>query len=224
MLLIASSFVPALFIAVFFYALDKNKEPLYTMVRAFIAGMASIVLLIVIIIILPDIRLIHGPDRNALIDAFYNAAFKEELAKLALLMISTYRARHFDEWYDGILYGVLVGLGFAFIENVKYFYQYFNETGWYVIVGRTVFSMPLHALLGGIMGYFVGKAKFSLGADRMQWILLAFVITVFVHGLFNFALTVLVINLKWLILPIVFVLWVRVLLYKKVTQSGAAAG
>ncbi len=224
MLLVASSFIPALFIAVFFYALDKNKEPLYYLIRAFLAGMASILLLVGIIIALPDIELVHGPDRNALIDAFYNAAFKEELAKMLLLLLCTWRARHFDEWYDGILYGVLVGLGFAFIENIKYFYEYFDDNGWYVIVGRTVFSMPLHALLGGIMGYFVGKSKFTTGPDRIQWLLLAFVITVLVHGLFNFSLTVGVINIKWLILPLVFILWVRVLTYKKVTQSGGAAG
>jgi RsiW-degrading membrane proteinase PrsW (M82 family) len=224
MLLIASSFIPALFIAVFFYLMDKNKEPLYYLVRAFAAGMFSVLLLIVLIVILPAIELVHGPDRNALIEAFYNAGFKEELAKMILLLLSTYRARHFDEWYDGILYGVLVGLGFAFVENIKYFYEYFDSNGWFVIVGRTLFSMPLHALLGGIMGYFIGKSKFSRGPDRFQWLLLALIIPVLVHGLFNFSLTVLVINLKWLILPIVFLLWVRVLAYKKITQSGASAG
>ncbi|HNW60552.1 MAG TPA: PrsW family glutamic-type intramembrane protease [bacterium] len=224
MLLIASSFIPALFIAVFFYAMDKHKEPLYYLARAFVAGMLSILLVILLILLLPEIRLTHGPDRNALIDAFYNAAFKEELSKFVLLMLCTWRARHFDEWYDGILYGVLVGLGFAFIENIKYFYQFYDDSGWYVIIGRTIFSMPLHALLGGTMGYFIGKFRFSAGPDRVQWLLLALVIPVLVHGLFNFSLTVLVVNLKWLILPIVFLLWVRVLAYKKVTQSGQSPG
>lgn len=224
MLLIASSFIPALFIAVFFYAMDKHKEPLYYVVRAFAAGMFSILLVVLLYMILPRIELIHGPDRNALIDSFYNAAFKEELAKFALLMLCTYRARHFDEWYDGILYGVLVGLGFAFIENIKYFYRFYDDDGWYVIVGRTIFSMPLHALLGGTMGYFVGKSRFTQGPDRLQWLCLAFIIPVLVHGLFNFSLTVLVIDLKWLILPIVFFLWIRVLTFKKVTQSGASPG
>ncbi len=220
MLLIACSFFPALFIAALFYAMDKNKEPLSTVIRAFFAGIFSVGLLIIIIFILPKIPLIYGPDRNALIDAFYNAGLKEEAAKMIMFLISLYGARHFDEWYDGILYGVMVGLGFAFIENIKYFYQFFSDNGWYVVVGRTVFSMPLHALLGGIMGYFVGKAKFTLDEPTVpQWLTLALVIPVLVHGLFNFALTVLVVNLKWLILPIVFMLWGRVLKLKKLAQE-----
>lgn len=221
MLLISSALVPALFIALFFYAMDKNKEPLYYLLRSFAAGMFSVLFLFVVILLLPNIPLVHGPDRNALIDAFYNAALKEELAKMALLMLSTFRARQFDEWYDGILYGVLVGLGFAFVENIKYFYQYFDSAGWTIIVGRSIFSMPLHALLGGIMGYFIGKARFSeRGTLRAEWLLMALSIPVLVHGLFNFSLTVQALPMKGLILPIVLVLWVRVLKLKHIAQAS----
>jgi protease PrsW len=219
-LFIASAFIPALFIGLLFYVMDKNKEPFFYLLRAFVAGIISIGVLIVLIVILPDIQLVHGPDRNALIDSFYNAGFKEEVAKMIALLVAVYFSRHFDEWYDGILYGVMVGLGFAFIENIKYFYQFYDQNGWYIIVGRTILSMPLHALLGGIMGYFVGKAKFTLDDSAAPfWLFLALVVPALVHGSFNFALTILVIDLKWLSLPIVLTLWGRVLKLKKRTQK-----
>lgn len=44
----------------------------------------------------------------------------EESLKWFILMVSVYPHAHFDEHYDGIVYGASVSLGFATLENILY--------------------------------------------------------------------------------------------------------
>ena len=51
-------------------------------------------------------------------DAFLLAAIPEEVAKLFMLWLLLRKNPFFDEHFDGIVYAVCVGLGFAALENV----------------------------------------------------------------------------------------------------------
>jgi RsiW-degrading membrane proteinase PrsW (M82 family) len=125
----------------------------------------------------------------------------------------------FDEWYDGILYGVMIGLGFAFIENIFYFINLYPVEGGSIIILRSLLSMPAHALECGIMGYFLGKAKFTEEQQKFPLLLsLALIIPVALHGFFDFVLIYYRINMQWLCVPTVIVMWIKVLQMKRVTQ------
>lgn len=60
--------------------------------------------------------------------AFFVAAVPEESFKLLALWLVLRKNPFFDEHYDGIVYAVCVGLGFAALENI--FYVLGNEENW----------------------------------------------------------------------------------------------
>jgi protease PrsW len=110
-------------------------------------------------------------------------ALPEELAKFLMLKFYAYRQPEYDEPFDGIVYAVMVGMGFATAENIMYVYEYGIATG----VVRMFLAVPAHATFAIIMGYFMGKAKFS--QKRESYLLLAglFWAVVF-HGSYDFFL------------------------------------
>jgi RsiW-degrading membrane proteinase PrsW (M82 family) len=77
----------------------------------------------------------------------------------------------------------MVGMGFATAENIMYVYEYGVATG----VVRMFLAVPAHATFAIIMGYFMGKARFS--NKREPYLLLAglFWAVVF-HGSYDFFL------------------------------------
>jgi ribosomal protein S18 acetylase RimI-like enzyme len=88
--------------------------------------------------------------------AFFGVALVEELSKFLVLRYYSFTRRSFDEPLDGIVYSVLVSMGFATVENVFYVY---NEN-LSVAFLRMFTSVPAHATFAIIMGYYTGKAKF----------------------------------------------------------------
>jgi RsiW-degrading membrane proteinase PrsW (M82 family) len=51
----------------------------------------------------------------------------------------------------------MVGMGFATLENILYVFQYGAPTGF----ARMFTAVPAHATFAVLMGYFLGKAKFT---------------------------------------------------------------
>ena len=134
---IISALVPACVIAFLFYYLDKNKEPVKAVIRAFILGIISIPLLYLIYGLLPSSGLTpDGSFINSFMISFWDAGLHEEVSKFLVFALGIYSKKYFDEWYDGILYGVMIGLGFAFVENIFYFLDYFHLIGIEIIVNQ----------------------------------------------------------------------------------------
>ncbi len=91
-------------------------------------------------------------------------------------------ARHrkeFDEPVDGIVYGCASALGFAAVENVKYFA--FGRMSGAVIALRTVETVPAHMFFGAIWGYAMGRTLVSRRARVWPLLVLACV----AHGTFD---------------------------------------
>ena len=92
------------------------------------------------------------------------------------------RNNEFNEPFDGIVYAVMVSMGFAALENILYTFQY----GYGVGVTRAFTAVPAHATFGIIMGYFMGKAKFS--KNRIKLNLLGLLLATLFHGSYDFFL------------------------------------
>ena len=92
----------------------------------------------------------------------------------------------FDYQFDAIVYAVMVALGFAAFENVKYVYSYGFATG----LVRAVTAVPGHAIFGVFMGYFYGYAKLSdywgRDEDRKAYLALSVVVPILLHGCYDF--------------------------------------
>ncbi|MCI0695788.1 PrsW family intramembrane metalloprotease [candidate division KSB1 bacterium] len=122
------------------------------------------------------------------------APFTEELTKGAILfLIFRYAASEFDEALDGIIYGAMVGLGFATAENASYFFRYDPALG----IGQQMqtFQFTLRVVLLGLAGHATYTAITGLGfglsrQTSRRWLQIALPIlglatAIFAHALWN---------------------------------------
>jgi RsiW-degrading membrane proteinase PrsW (M82 family) len=72
-------------------------------------------------------------------------------------------------------------MGFASLENLLYVFHYGFETGFV----RMFTAVPAHAMFGVIMGYYLGKAKFTHSRGLYFSVLALTTATAF-HGLYDY--------------------------------------
>lgn len=138
-----------------------NREPRRHLVISFLLGMLSILPALGLEMIASSIVAIFPSffksTTGIAINAYLFVALPEEICKFFMLFWYAYRKKEFDEPFDGIVYAVMVGMGFATVENISYVSQYGLMTG----IMRLFLAVPAHASFAIIMGYFMGKARFS---------------------------------------------------------------
>jgi protease PrsW len=115
----------------------------------------------------------------------------EEIVKgLALLLLFLYFRRHFNTPLDGIIYGSLIGFGFAAAENILYIFGGFMRSGvsglLTVALIRTVLIPFLHATLTSFTGMGLSVARLSKGSRRYTVPVMGFAAAVGLHSLHNF--------------------------------------
>lgn len=120
---------------------------------------------------------------TAFLTSFVTAAIPEECLKFMALLILARCCKHFDEYFDGIVYAVCIGMGFAGLENIMYVIGY--EEWIYVSITRALLSVPMHYFFAIIMGTF-----FSLGwfdkRNRKVYFSAALLLPIIVHGFYDF--------------------------------------
>lgn len=178
--------VPALTIVIYFYRKDRAKpEPKGIIIKIFLLGLLSTVPAIFIELGIDELRGFLNPYYRILyplFKAFIIAGLVEESLKLFIVKKYAFRKKCFDEVMDGIVYTVVAGMGFACLENVLYV----MGSGITVGILRAFTSIPMHASVSVIMGYWIGKAKFSRTiASRRKLILKGFLLAVLFHGLYD---------------------------------------
>ena len=170
--------LPPLLIAYYVYQKDKyDKEPKSLIIKSFLFGCLGII---------PAIFLelfTKGMFTNLFLYVFFGIALVEEVVKYFFLKKYLFNKPDFNEPMDGIVYAVMISLGFATVENIFYV---FNHPGQeiQVAVMRMFTAIPLHAVCGIILGYFVGLAKFS--DNRKPLLYKGLFIATLVHGLYNY--------------------------------------
>jgi len=186
MLLLAIAIAPGIAISLFIYSLrEYGKESLRSLVLSFVLGMAATLLPLAIQLLAGDVR--DDPSRHSVLSfawyAYIIVALSEEGSKYLLLRWYAYPLPTFREPFDGILYAVMIGMGFATVENIEYVLQFGLETG----VSRFFLSVPAHASFAVLMGFHVGWAKFEPQRScRLMW--KGLLVAVFFHGSFDFFL------------------------------------
>ncbi len=103
----------------------------------------------------------------------------EEGSKFLGAWSLAYHRREFDEPIDGIVYGAASALGFAAVENVKYFAV--GRMTPSLIVVRMFMSVPAHLFFGAIWGYALGRTLIFPKTRIFGYLLLA----ALVHGAFD---------------------------------------
>jgi RsiW-degrading membrane proteinase PrsW (M82 family) len=121
--------------------------------------------------------------------AFLVAGLVEETIKFMIAYWFTKRSSYFSEEYDGIIYTVAVGLGFAFMENILYIGSALISEGapLATALARAFTAVPSHALDGAVMGYFIGRAHFATDpGERLRLNFLGLLLAILFHGLYDF--------------------------------------
>ena len=190
LVLIYLALAPCLVLALFIYCRDKHeKEPIpvlllccvFGVVCAFPAGYWNSFMFLAM-----------GYDlggQNGWLSSFFAAFFVvgigEETCKFIPLMLYAYRRPSFNEPFDGIVYAVMVSLGFAAIENV----DYVLEGGMGVAFLRALTAVPMHTAFAVVMGYYVGLAKLR-GETKMfsGYSLRGLLCAAALHGAYDFFL------------------------------------
>ena len=194
-LLLILAALPVILILLFVYHKDKNKEPMRLLIRLFIAGILSCILVLILSSILevffPFMRgsLASKSFFDILLYAFFGVAIVEEFCKWLMTYIVGYNNREFDELYDGIVYAIFVSLGFAFIENILYV---INTSSVNTALLRAVSAVPSHACDAIFMGYYLSLAKqYSLRKRKdleKKNIILSLAVPTILHGIYDFCL------------------------------------
>jgi len=120
---------------------------------------------------------------EAFANAFLLAAVPEELAKLIMLWLLLRKNPFFDEKFDGIVYAVFIGMGFAGLENVMYLLKGLDDGSWVGIgIARALFSIPGHFLFAVLMGYYYSIYHFG---GRLRDKCMILIAPVLAHGIFD---------------------------------------
>ena len=146
----------------YIWRIDQKKEPTSRLAKAVLAG---IVICIPVAIIELGIRtLLFGVDgqptsiAETTAMAFIVAALPEETFKLLALWLVLRKNPFFDELFDGIVYAVCVGLGFAAVENIGYILSYDEWVS--VAISRSFLAVPGHYAFAVLMGYYYSLYNF----------------------------------------------------------------
>jgi protease PrsW len=179
---LALALAPGACIMVYIYLKDKHeKEPIQLLSLSFLFGILSAFL--TMLISWPLDAFITIDEKNVseqAVHAFFLVALVEEFCKFAYIRGILYRNTNFNEPFDGIVYAVMVGMGFATFENVIYV----SGGGIGVAIMRMFTAVPAHATFAVLMGYFLGRAKFEHGKRYLAISGLA--TAVLFHGLYDY--------------------------------------
>lgn len=184
--------IPALFLLVLIYNADKKeKEPLSLIFLLVVGGILSALLAVILEkmgIALLDRCSIQSIEQYSFILYFFIIAPAEELSKYLILRKGSWKHSAFNCFFDGIVYGVSVSLGFALYENLIYTFNY----GLLTALSRSVTAIPAHASYGIFMGLWYGISKKAKnqnqrGLYRFSTIL-SCLIPILIHGCYDFCL------------------------------------
>lgn len=186
-ILLVFSLLPIILISTYIYNQDRNKEPKYILKKLLLGGFLSAILTILISFFLGNFSNIFASDFiptsqiELLFYAFISVALIEELSKWIMLYLIGYKSIEYDEPFDILLYGAFIALGFAGIENILYVFLGGLQTA----LSRALTAVPLHAMLGIIMGYYLNIYK---NTDKNRYKILSIIVPTLIHGTYDYFL------------------------------------
>jgi RsiW-degrading membrane proteinase PrsW (M82 family) len=176
--------VPAALWLLFFYQQDRlEPEPVGNVARMFVIGLA----------LAGAIGIPLTDQLFAVQDWLYRDTLTTWLASIfvtgaveAFIIFATVRyfmfdSAEFDERTDGVIYGTAAGLGYATALNL----QFILANGGSALGSGEVFVAEValaHAAFGGLLGYFLGRAK--LEQDPIWWLPVGLLLATVLNGLF----------------------------------------
>lgn len=151
---------------------------------SFLYGVFSIILVLIVQIAVSFTDFDNLTNiRRVLFYALVISAFFAELGKYFFLRAFVYPKKEFKTPVDGIIFSVMIAMGFATVNNILYF---INIPHLSVNAANALSAGPANVIFGVLMGFFIGLGK----ARKVRFIdsMTGFTAAVFFHGLYSFCL------------------------------------
>jgi len=186
--------IPAVGINLLVNFIDRfEREPWFLRLFAFLWGAIIAIPFALLIERKVDVTLqnLLGPNTSDVLRSAFkglNAGITEETIKgLGLLLLFLVLRDEFDNVTDGIVYGALIGAGFAMVENFRYFAIDFKQFPVFLIVYRIVLGWLGHSTFTVCFGATLGYVRHT----RVRWRhilipLLGYLCAVSLHSFFDF--------------------------------------
>lgn len=175
--------IPSILWLFFWLQEDKeNPEPRGLIAGTFIAGMLGVLLVLPVQKFLMTLM----PQGQNLVILW---AAAEEIIKFLLVLMIIKPTRHIDEPIDWAIYMIVVGLGFAALENTLYIVKplLVKDSTVVFLTGNLRFmgSTLLHVTASGLIGMTIGLSFFQNNFIRFISTLLGIFLSILLHSTFN---------------------------------------
>ncbi len=185
-IIVAAALLPAVILMIIIMVRDrKHPEPIPLLIKGLFFGVLSAFASFLIsgpTLALGLVPATYSNGIQATLHSFGVAAIPEETAKLFFLWLLLRKNAYFDEYLDGIVYAVCIGLGFAAFENVGYLFSAGEE--WQVVaISRALLAVPAHFFFAVIMGYYYSLMHFGHHVKRNR--IMMWAVPVLAHGIYD---------------------------------------
>ena len=226
-----ATILPPILIGIIIWKSDRFPEPGKFLVASFLLGVSIYLPLNLLIMITEDhiapllgLDFTEDPYTHAehAFMMFFRAAFLEEGIKFAILLFFCVRLSALNEPMDAIVYGAAIGLGYAAMENIPYLNTGDPETAWTMtaVKGR-YYPLIMHLGFGVVMGWLLSLNLFEERSQfkRRLMLILALLVPVIFHGVYNFYGTYAVFPILTLIMVITIIYFYRREQLKRITED-----
>lgn len=185
---------PLIAFLIYLYLRYKFKRFSYSLLfKSFLWGMISILLVLAMQLFASFFELDTLSNiRRVLFYALVIMAFFAELGKFFFLKGFVYTKVEFKTPVDGIIFAVMISMGFATMNNILYFINIPNLN---VNIANAFTAGPANVIFGVMMGFFIGMGKLR----KMRFIdsMTGLSAAVFFHALYDFCLLTKDYRLLW---------------------------
>ena len=188
------AFIPAIIYLFPLVWLDRyDPEPLWLLSLAFAWGALVAVIFSIIVnsVVSGVVEASFGMEAGVMVGGVISAPVFEEASKgIGLLILLIFFRKYFDDILDGIVFGGVIALGFATVENVQYYGTALGQAGFPGLIllffMRGILSPFAHVTFTSMTGIGCGIARESHSPFvRIIAPVLGYCGAVFLHGLWN---------------------------------------
>ena len=165
---LAAAIPTAVYVAIAYWLDRYEKEPWWLIALAFVWGAVPAIILAAVVELVfsvPLSQVLSDQGVTKFTAAVVAPLVEEPLKALPLLLIFWCFHNEFDGLLDGLIYGALVGFGFAMTENVMYIFGAYAEGGYAGLFGvaflRVIVLGMMHALWASMFGLGLGIARYA---------------------------------------------------------------
>lgn len=177
------------------YWLDRfEREPLRLLIGVFLWGalIATIGAAVAEVFLSAGFLAVTGNQAltDLADDALLAPIVEESLKGIAILIVAFVFRSEFDSVLDGIVYGAIVALGFAAMEDFFYLFVGYDENGWGYMFGlfflRVILTGWNHAAFTAFTGMGIAIARLNNNVlIKILAPVVGWAIAVILHGTFN---------------------------------------